>query len=193
MTQIFVNSCLPNAAVKFNTKTFAGELHALRPIKAGEEIYVSYCNIEDPRAERQSHLKKYGFTCSCELCSSPDLEEFRRRMVFSVRKLAPFLDHKKIDKFSKEELESAIKESTQWARQIEERNFHEADAYCKHLQVVAFCYSKLGNVDDSIRWTTPWFLTEQARSGAVGAKRFMYTLAVMAPLTMRTIQSRLGM
>lgn len=190
LTQPSVNSCLPNATIKFNMKTFAGELRALRPVKAGQEIYLCYCKIQDSRAERQKDLKKYGFTCTCEVCSSPELEEFRRRMLFSLRKLGPFLDPNKPDSMSKGEFESMATECVSWLKQIEERGFQGSDAYLKHLQVAVTCYNRLGKQNDAVQWGSKWFMIEQAMSGANGVMKVMVIMGAMAPSTLRILQSR---
>lgn len=63
------HSCTPNANIFFDTDTFEGKLHAMRPIEEGEEITISYVFVEASRAERQARLARYGFVCSCEACS----------------------------------------------------------------------------------------------------------------------------
>lgn len=46
-------------------------IHALRDIKAGEEIAISYANLQ-ASATRRAHLKNtFGFDCKCSLCSLP--------------------------------------------------------------------------------------------------------------------------
>lgn len=50
-------------------------LTALRPIAAGEEITVKYCELDLSREERQAELRtKYGFECQCERCICEDLD-----------------------------------------------------------------------------------------------------------------------
>lgn len=55
------HSCVPNCEFTFNHLMFAYQLTALRPIKAGEEITVSYCGVM-PLAERQEELFR---KCAC--------------------------------------------------------------------------------------------------------------------------------
>jgi len=48
-------------------------VHAIKPIKKGEEILTTYTNTKKPRAERQNFLlQQYGFNCTCAICSLPD-------------------------------------------------------------------------------------------------------------------------
>ncbi|KAG8877453.1 hypothetical protein FRB97_003384 [Tulasnella sp. 331] len=48
-------------------------VHALRDIKAGEEILISYLDTKRPRSDRQSILSMhYHFDCTCSVCSLPE-------------------------------------------------------------------------------------------------------------------------
>ena len=63
------HSCLPNTAPSFigSTLTF----RTLQPIKKGEQITYSYCDLFLPREERQKILSKsYFFECKCDRCTS---------------------------------------------------------------------------------------------------------------------------
>ncbi|KAF8627517.1 hypothetical protein AX15_004393 [Amanita polypyramis BW_CC] len=67
------HSCSPNAAYKWDVTRFASYLYALRNIKAGEEICITYTDVTAPRQTRRTKLQKsYGFLCSCRGC---DIEE----------------------------------------------------------------------------------------------------------------------
>jgi hypothetical protein len=71
------HSCLPNAVHSWNG--LLGErgeetVYAVRDIKEGEEITVSYL-AGGPSKERQSILKQsFGFDCTCVLCDSSDAD-----------------------------------------------------------------------------------------------------------------------
>ncbi|RDX47166.1 SET domain-containing protein [Lentinus brumalis] len=64
------HSCNPNTHPAFDTPTLTYSLHALRPIRAGEEITITYLgNTLDQHHERQQELRElYGFTCTCKIC-----------------------------------------------------------------------------------------------------------------------------
>lgn len=61
------HSCLPNSY-----KVFIGDillLRAIRPIKAGEELTLSYVNLQEQK--RRQYLKKtWGIDCRCPLCAA---------------------------------------------------------------------------------------------------------------------------
>ncbi|EMD36059.1 hypothetical protein CERSUDRAFT_115970 [Gelatoporia subvermispora B] len=64
------HSCRPNAIYSWDLVSFTGQLRALQPIKAGEQIFLAYLSSDAPRAARQAEmLSKYRFTCRCAACS----------------------------------------------------------------------------------------------------------------------------
>jgi SET and MYND domain-containing protein len=61
------HSCDPNTVVVFNQPALV--VRALRPIAAGEEIFIKYIDITNPRSVRQAELlDQYYFTCKCSKC-----------------------------------------------------------------------------------------------------------------------------
>jgi hypothetical protein len=68
----FINhSCLPNSHNNWNDQAQHETIHAIRPIKAGEEITIPY-NHGGPSATRQAFLKQaFGFDCHCTTCTLP--------------------------------------------------------------------------------------------------------------------------
>jgi hypothetical protein len=64
------HSCDPSAVILFD-KQFA-VLRAIRPIAAGEELTISYCDRATDRFVRQKLLlERYRFTCACTRCAGP--------------------------------------------------------------------------------------------------------------------------
>jgi hypothetical protein len=79
------HSCLPNAHNSWNSDAKCETIHAIRFIKAGEEITISY-DKGGPYDSRSTHLKnEFGFDCNCSLCILPpaDLQasDVRRRQI----------------------------------------------------------------------------------------------------------------
>jgi SET and MYND domain-containing protein len=61
------HSCDPNTIVVFNQPTLV--VRAMRPIPSGEEIFIKYIDITNPRSVRQSELlDQYYFECKCSKC-----------------------------------------------------------------------------------------------------------------------------
>lgn len=71
-TICFINhSCLPNSHNNWNSQAEHETIHAVRPIKAGEEITISY-DHGGPYAARQAFLEQaFGFDCQCTTCMLP--------------------------------------------------------------------------------------------------------------------------
>jgi len=50
-------------------------VHALRPIKEGQELVTVYTDTKRPRDERRAYLSKmYNFFCECSVCALPSNE-----------------------------------------------------------------------------------------------------------------------
>jgi hypothetical protein len=64
------HSCAPNAQANFSNPLGLFNVHATRPIEAGEEVTISYLSEHGaPRALRQNQLESgYNFECTCPAC-----------------------------------------------------------------------------------------------------------------------------
>ncbi|OCH91995.1 SET domain-containing protein [Obba rivulosa] len=63
------HSCCPNAVFRWDLASFSGQVHALAPVRCGEQIYLSYVDMCNPRKVRQQLLlDKYKFHCTCASC-----------------------------------------------------------------------------------------------------------------------------
>merc|ERR1719383_1297051 len=77
---IFNHSCDPNCQVEFaqNQTGFYGSVRALRPIKAGEPLTISYFGNQnlDPVTEkrRDSIRQERHFTCFCSRCVTESID-----------------------------------------------------------------------------------------------------------------------
>lgn len=82
------HSCFPNSHNSWNTNAEHETIHAIRPIKAGEEITISY-DRGGPSTGRKAFLKEaFGFNCNCSGCSLPPAElqasDARRLLIQSL-------------------------------------------------------------------------------------------------------------
>ncbi|THU86386.1 SET domain-containing protein [Dendrothele bispora CBS 962.96] len=86
------HSCRPNACRAWDSPTFSLHLRASRPIKKGQEITLSYISDGvDPTVERQRQLASYGFTCTCEACSNPEISDPRSKQIKELLKPTVFM------------------------------------------------------------------------------------------------------
>lgn len=68
------HSCLANSHNNWNDNEKHETIHAIRPIKAGEEITIPY-DHGGPSTTRRAFLKEaFGFDCKCSTCMLPPLE-----------------------------------------------------------------------------------------------------------------------
>ncbi|KAF2114599.1 hypothetical protein BDV96DRAFT_647294 [Lophiotrema nucula] len=69
------HACSPNTFVLFSRAGISMAIKAYRDIEPGEELSISYLTLGQTFARRQDALKhKWGFTCTCKLCSLPHAE-----------------------------------------------------------------------------------------------------------------------
>lgn len=77
------HDCRPNAAYYVDQSTMMHITTAVRPIKAGEEITITYLDPLAPRADRQERAQSHwGFGCTCPHCSATadDVAESDKRL-----------------------------------------------------------------------------------------------------------------
>jgi hypothetical protein len=74
------SSCLPNVDYRFKLSAFAMIFFATRDIKAGEQLFYSYCGINQSASERKAELAPYGITCACASCvhATPETDALRK-------------------------------------------------------------------------------------------------------------------
>ncbi|KAL1917887.1 uncharacterized protein VTP21DRAFT_3721 [Calcarisporiella thermophila] len=69
-TSYMVHSCVPNVKVDFR-EDHTLSLIAAKPIKAGDELRVSFIEVADRSLEeRKKDLERYRYECSCPKCQS---------------------------------------------------------------------------------------------------------------------------
>ena len=68
------HSCAPSGVVSFAGRSW--RLHALRPLRRGEEVTCSYTELYAARDERRGALRaRKGFECLCVRCCAPPVED----------------------------------------------------------------------------------------------------------------------
>ncbi|KAI2465176.1 SET domain-containing protein [Annulohypoxylon bovei var. microspora] len=83
------HACHPNAFIRFTPSSLAVSIIALRDIEPGEEINITYVPLGKKREERQIGLRKWGFNCTCALCTASKAEvaasDYRRQKIKDMR------------------------------------------------------------------------------------------------------------
>src|ERR1700761_9331522 len=76
---------MPNASYGFSGVLLCCTLGATRNIAAGEEITISYIDVEQPRKDRLEELKRrYNFDCTCGACLDTSGKSDKTRMSLCV-------------------------------------------------------------------------------------------------------------
>ncbi len=84
------HSCTPNACAHYRPSGVE-VVHALRDIKADDEIEIAYFDLTMPWADRQARAKAWGFQCSCPACSDSGEDggiEYEQRLSYVHRQLS---------------------------------------------------------------------------------------------------------
>lgn len=75
------HSCAPNVFDHYNPSLRRLTSHALRDVRAGEQLFSHYIDLLMPRRARQRKLATWGFVCACPVCSSDLRESLRLRAI----------------------------------------------------------------------------------------------------------------
>lgn len=143
------HACRPNAHARFIPKTLQMEIKALRDIKPGEEISISYGKIDMKHSERQALYKQaWGFTCTCELCSA-DVYAIKgsdqRRIQFGRLR-------EKLDAVTAENYDA--QQVLGWEKQVLELSAREGFdvLIAEDYERLAYVHSGLGSVGEARSW-----------------------------------------
>ncbi|KAI1138320.1 SET domain-containing protein [Hypoxylon sp. FL0543] len=83
------HACRPNAFIRFTPSSLAVSVVALKDIEPGEEISITYVPMGKTREERRAGLSKWGFNCTCSLCTGSKAEiaasDYRREKIKELR------------------------------------------------------------------------------------------------------------
>jgi hypothetical protein len=87
------HSCVPNVEFAWNPDSGHGTFHAIKEIKQGEELTLSYIRGANwTKVKRGRALQPWGFTCSCYSCQDTvDAkvdDEFRAKRCMKIASLA---------------------------------------------------------------------------------------------------------
>jgi hypothetical protein len=150
-------SCSPNAYLTFDYATFSATLCALRDIRDGEEITITYIpDLTPAAAKRQNVLGHFGFDCKCASCTNPSSEEVRCIIVqnavsaraYALSQSLTGSDATRVDD------ESMLLESVRWIGVIEKEGLHVLREYEAHLTAAATASLRLSNSEDHAKYMT---------------------------------------
>ncbi|KAG6848501.1 hypothetical protein H0H93_016502 [Arthromyces matolae] len=134
------HSCIPNVTHRFEQSSFSLRLRAVRPIKAGEELFISYAHTNATKEKRQLELRSYGFQCTCAACSDPNWDT---RLALIEQSYANITG----------EPNKVMKESLRWIKVIEDLQLHSNVGYGVHLLRVGMMALLLGKPEMGKKYT----------------------------------------
>ena len=131
------------------------ELRAIRDIKVGEEVFLSYCgDVPGTIAERQKFLAQYGFQCICALCTNLASDHLYLKFLTS---------HEKLDESYETWLKDLtlsddhiIKPSLIWTSLMEKQGLPTRLIYHRHLELITKSFIALGDLENSIKHGMKW-------------------------------------
>ena len=131
---------MPNVRVEFSTTSFSFQCSALFDIKAGEQLFYSYCELDQPVAERQLGLAPYGFVCSCPACThaTPETDKLRTE----YKKIAE--DYIGKVSSTRHVAKSAIKPVLRFKDALIKEGFHFKGEYKAMILLLQNLYEKIG-------------------------------------------------
>ncbi|KAG9194295.1 hypothetical protein G6011_04330 [Alternaria panax] len=180
------HACDPNSFVLFSRAGISMAIKAYRNIEPGEEITVSYLLLGLPSTNRQSLLTRWGFRCTCDLCSLPSQErkasDLRRTMIAQAEeKIMELAQEYKLDEAISlaEESVQMIKEEGIWSMLtdeyailamlwLEKGNEEKADIYGKQTHRLLADLGFLGIGEEREAWKLETLLNNLGGMGGMG-------------------------
>ncbi|KAJ4364044.1 hypothetical protein N0V83_009499 [Neocucurbitaria cava] len=181
ISQRINHACNPNSFVLFSRAGVSMAIKAYRDIQPGEEITVSYLLLGQPFTERQHLIKRWGFACTCDLCSLPDKErqasDLRRTMIARA-------EEKIVELANKGEIHEAIRLAEESVEMIREEDSYvmlamlyreiahrtKAEEYGQKALELLGNLGFLGVGEERDAWTLGMLMRNMEGFGGVGSR-----------------------
>jgi len=146
---IAFHSCIPNVKYRFRLDSFSMQFYAIRDIKAGEQLFYTYCSARSSVADRQTELAPYGFVCKCPACvnATPETDKLRdsfasRIVLFKVLVESPTANLNL----------SAVEEAVKLEKNMTKEGLDSEVLFLTLLRAICLAYEKLGKLEESERY-----------------------------------------
>jgi hypothetical protein len=153
-----VYSCSPNASHLWNLNTFNYESRAIHPIRANDEITISYISVVQSRRERQHELlTKYAFKCACPTCILPAKESARSdiRRALLASQLTNDFDDSELEAWVLDPTapdDQVIAHSEKLLGIMEEEGCSDCGIWQVHMPRLIKAYCALSNRNSAQKW-----------------------------------------
>ncbi|OAL07046.1 SET domain-containing protein [Phaeosphaeriaceae sp. SRC1lsM3a] len=150
------HSCRPNSSYYWSDQLNKRIVYATRKIAKGEEIFVSYIPLLLTQEQRQTHLDRYGFKCTCDACA----QEHAAKEASDDRRLTinkAFVDFEpqltlnppKTQK-ARQQARNNAKASLQLTALVQQEGL--ADYYAKAYRIAAICHARVEDWEPATIW-----------------------------------------
>jgi len=134
------HSCMPNVYYAFKRSSFSLQFCAARDIKAGEQLFYSYCDVGEPVAVRRQELQsRYGFVCDCPACvnATPETDLLRQEYDTRLLKYGEEIRHRP--------LHHILQDVFVLQRDMVKEGLHtQAPHYLRVLRYIQTCFQTAG-------------------------------------------------
>ncbi|KAF8637089.1 hypothetical protein AX17_002994 [Amanita inopinata Kibby_2008] len=154
------HSCTPNAIQRWCLIDMMFELRALRPIKKGEQVSITYLEPLQTRSQRRRELQaKYSFKCNCPICSLPQVESTRSDIRRTLLRTASEKDNPQDDASLRAWIADAflpddyiIEQSMKFVKIMDEEGLCESDVWRVHYPRLTKAYCALKDSNNAKLW-----------------------------------------
>ncbi|KAH9474895.1 hypothetical protein JR316_0013363 [Psilocybe cubensis] len=145
------HSCMPNIHARFDLASFAFYIRAARGIKAGEQLFHSYCSVNLPLTARRAALAPYAFTCACHACThaSPTSDTLRREFATRVEAYRRMSDAWVGKKASKKVDEGVVRELEEFRKELVSEGLDGTRTYGVMLSAILRLYMNSGRIGEA--------------------------------------------
>ena len=139
---------MPNVEIEYSTPSFSFQCSALVDIKAGEQLFYSYCGVDQPVADRQVELAPYDIVCSCPACThwhaTPETDKLRTEYGTIAMDLILDWNWKGVDTSGRSVTESVIEPVKQFKDALSRERFYYKSEYKAMILLLQNFYEGIG-------------------------------------------------
>jgi len=120
---------------------------ASRDIKAGEQLFYTYCDVLSTAAERKLSLARYGINCTCAACANATPETDALRRTFGARVRAYFYCTAAWHSNGDSPNESTLKEMFEFQKEMIKEGLHTRPDYWDYFMVALIVACDLAKME----------------------------------------------
>jgi hypothetical protein len=145
---------------EWDIDSFTYQIHAMRSIRAGEEMFISYIEpLLAPRAARREILfSRYAFVCKCSSCGLPPNESKRsdtRRAILAIETPKVWPSYRELLDWIKDLTlpgDYIIERSKKILQMCEDEHIWSMLLEARHVFLIISAYAALGNAAGMAEW-----------------------------------------